>query len=368
MKEVSVILPCRNEEATIGICINKIKQVFEKENIDGEIIVSDSSVDNSARIARELGATVIEHGKKGYGIACLEGLKKAEGKFLIIGDADDTYDFLELPRFLDVLRKGYDIVIGSRLKGKIKKGAMPFSHRYIGNPLLSAILNLFFNAKVSDAHCGLRALRGDALEKLNLRTTGMEFASETIISAVKNKLRIAEVPVSYYCRKGESKLKSFSDGWRHLRFMLMYSPTHLFLIPGFSIFAFGFLILLLLLKKDLIFLGLSMDINSMFLGALLTILGYQIVNIGLYAKVYAIVSGFEKSDKTVDFIAKHMPLERGLFIGLIISVIAFLGFLFFFFSNFRNPRIVLFNLTLLSIGLQTVFSSFFLSTLLVEKE
>jgi len=368
MKELSVILPCQNEEATIGICIKKIKQVFEKENIDGEIIVSDSSKDSSAKIAIDLGADVIEHGKNGYGIACLEGLKKANGKFLVIGDADDTYDFLELPRFLNSLRKGYDFVIGSRMKGDIKKGAMPFSHRYIGNPLLSALLNLFFKTKVSDAHCGFRAFRGDMLEKLNLRTTGMEFASETIINVAKNKLSIKEVPVSYYPRKGKSKLKSFSDGWRHLRFMLMYSPSYLFLAPGIFLFASGFFMLLLLLRSDFIFLKINMTQNHMFLGALLTILGYQIMSIGLYAKVYAIVSGFEKRDKTVDFIAKYMPLERGLVIGLTIFWLAFLSCLFIFFSNFSNIRFILFGLTLLSIGLQTVFSAFFLSILLVEKK
>ncbi len=368
MKELSVILPCQNEEATIGICIKKIKQVFEKENIDGEIIISDSSKDNSVKVARDLGVEVIEHGKNGYGLACLEGLKKAVGKFLIIGDADDTYDFLELPRFLNALRKGYDFVIGSRIKGDIKKGAMPFLHRYIGNPLLSYLLNLFFKTNVSDTHCGFRAFRGDVLEKLDLHTTGMEFASETIINAIKNKLSITEVPISYYPRKGKSKLRSFSDGWRHLRFMLMYSPTYLFLAPGIFLLAVGFFMLLLLLREDFMFLGLNFTINHMFLGALLTILGYQIMSIGLYAKVYAIVSGFEKRDKIVDFIAKHIPLERGLIIGLTIFVVAFLSCLFLFFSNLGNLRFILFGLTLFSIGLQTVFSSFFLSILLVEKK
>ncbi|MAG50616.1 dolichol-P-glucose synthetase [archaeon] len=368
MKELSIILPCQNEEATIGICIKKIKQVFENENINGEVIVSDSSKDNSARIARDLGAEVIEHGKDGYGIACLEGLKKATGKFLVIGDADDTYDFLELPKFLNALRKGYDFVIGSRIKGDIKKGAMPFSHRYIGNPLLSYLLSLFFKTKVSDAHCGFRAFRRDILEKLNLCTAGMEFASETIINVAKNKLSIKEIPISYYPRKGKSKLKSFSDGWRHLRFMLMYSPSYLFLAPGIFLFAIGFLVLLLLLRNDFIFLGLNMAQNHMFLGALFTILGYQIMSIGLYAKVYAIVSGFEKRDKIVDFIAKHIPLERGLIIGLTIFALAFLSCLFIFFSNLGNIRFILFGLTLLSIGLQTIFSAFFLSILLVEKK
>ena len=219
--EVSVVLPCLNEEATIGACIKNIKNVLKKENINGEIIVSDNgSTDNSVKIAKSLNARVINQPLKGYGAACLKGIHEATGEFIIMADSDATYDFLETPALLKPLKKGYDFVIGTRFKGTIKKDAMPWTHRYIGNPLLSGLVNLFFKANLSDAHCGFRAFTKKAFEKMNLKTTGMEFASEMVISASKNKLKICEVPISYNKRKGKSKLKSFSDGWRHLKFII----------------------------------------------------------------------------------------------------------------------------------------------------
>lgn len=223
--EVSVVLPCLNEEATIGECIKNIKNVFKKENINGEIIISDNgSTDKSVKIAKSLNVKVVYQPLKGYGAACLKGIYAARGKFIVMGDSDATYDFLETPTLLKPLKKGYDFVIGTRFKGSIKKGAMPWIHRYIGNPFLSYLVNLFFKANLSDVHCGFRAFTKEAFETMNLRTTGMEFASEMVISAVKNRLKIYEVPISYNKRKGMSKLKSFSDGWRHLKFIIY--PTY----------------------------------------------------------------------------------------------------------------------------------------------
>ena len=373
--EVSVVLPCRNEEKTIGICINKTKEVFKKYNINGEIIVSDSSKDKSPIIAKSLGAKVVKHNKKGYGVALLEGFKEAKGKYIIMADADNTYDLLEIPKFLEQLMKGYDFVLGSRTKGKIKKGAMPFLHRYIGNPLLSFTLNKFFRSNISDANSGFRAFTREALNKMDLKTKGMEFASEMIISALKNNLKIKETPIIYNKRVGKSKIRSFGDGWRHLRFMLLYSPTYLFLFPGILLFALGFIIMTLLLFGPVTLFGFNFDFHFMFLGSLLVLLGYQIINIGLYAKIYAINIGFEKHDKLIDFIAKYISLERGiyigsiiLFLGLVISLAILSYWISYGFPSLNQTRTLLYALTLFIVGIQTIFSSFFLSLLLIERK
>ncbi len=362
---VSVILPCRNEEKTIEKCIKQIKRVFKKENIDGEIIVSDSSSDNSALIAKKHNTVVIKHNEKGYGIAIRKGFEKAKGKYVVIGDADATYDFSELSLLLKKLKSGYDLVIGSRIKGTIKKGAMPWHHRYIGNPGLSFILNLFFSTKVSDTHSGLRVITKDSFEKLELKTTGMEFASEMIIKAAKNGLAISEVPITYYPRIGESKLRSFSDAWRHLRFMLMFSPTYLFFIPGFVLFFLGFLVLTLILFGSFIIRGVNINLYLALFGSFFSILGYQVINLGLYSKIYAIHTGFEKQDKLINYIAEKVPLEKGVLSGFLIVLFSIL--LFLFKPNYDTSTI-LFPLTLTVIGFQTFFSVFFISIMLVEKK
>jgi len=373
--DVSVILPCRNEEKTVGICIRKAQDIFKRYNINGEIIVSDSSRDKSPLIAESLGAKVVKHNKKGYGVALLEGFKEARGKYIVMADADNTYDLLELPNFLNQLDKGYDFVIGSRTRGRIRKGAMPFMHRYIGNPLLSFTMNTFFKSKISDANSGYRAFTREALDKMQLKTTGMEFASEMIVSALKNRLRIKEIPIIYSKRVGKSKISSFSDGWRHLRFMLLYSPTHLFLIPGIILFGIGFLLMTVLLFGPLTLFGFNFDYHFMFLGSLLVLLGYQIISLGLYAKIYAINIGFEKHDKSIDFIAKYINLEKGIFLGSIIAIFGlFISFVIlgywigFRFPSLNQTRTLLYALTLIIVGIQTVFSSFFLSLLLIEKK
>ncbi len=358
--DVSVILPCRNEELTIGKCIQQIKYVFKKNKINGEIIVSDSSTDSSPDIARKHNVKLIKHDKKGYGIAILEGIKKAKGKHIIIGDADATYDFNEIPLLLKELEKN-DLVIGSRLKGNIKSGAMPFLHRYIGNPLLSFILNMFFRTKVSDAHSGFRAIRKNKLKKLDLKTTGMEFASEMIIKAAKNNLIISEVPISYYPRIGESKLNTFSDGWRHLRFMLMFSPTYLFFIPGSLLFMIGLFLLGLMLFGTFFIAGNDVGLYLAVLGSLLSILGYQIINLGLYSRIYATHTGFEKNDKLIDFIADKIPLERGILLGFIVLLIGLFNLRYLRYSN------ILFAITIFIIGIQTIFSVFFISMMVIEK-
>ena len=224
--DVSVVMPCLNEAQTVGVCVQKARRAIKQLGISGEVVVADNgSTDGSPSIAEREGARVVHQPIRGYGAAYQAGINAAQGKFILIGDSDDTYDFGEIYRFLQPLREGYDLVMGSRLKGEIHPGAMPWLHRYIGVPVLTGILNLLFKSGVSDAHCGMRAFTRDAYEKLGLQTTGMEFASEMVIKAAKAGLQMTEVPITYFPRQGKSKLHSFRDGWRHLRFMLQCRPT-----------------------------------------------------------------------------------------------------------------------------------------------
>lgn len=221
--ELSVVLPCLNEEDALGICLGKIKEVFAREDISGEVIVSDNgSTDRSRRIAEEMGSVVVSEEKRGYGSAYLKGLKEAKGRYIIIGDADNTYDFREIPKFLKRLREGCDLVMGSRFKGNIRKGAMSWPRRYIGNPILSSMCRIFFHTRLSDIHCGMRAFTRDAYRRMLLKAPGMEFATEIVVSALKNDLKICEIPIDYYPRAGRSKLKPLPDAWRHVSFMLTH--------------------------------------------------------------------------------------------------------------------------------------------------
>lgn len=374
--EVSVIMPCLNEEKTIGVCIQKAMKALEDVGVQGEVIVVDNaSTDNSANMAKSMGARVVEQPVMGYGSAYLIGLEEAKGKYIIMADADNTYDLQELGKFLDSMRAGYEFCIGSRFKGKILSGAMPWLHRYIGNPILTGILNIFFGAKISDAHCGLRAVTKEAYKKMNLKTLGMEFASEMVIKALKLKLKIKEIPITYHPRQGESKLNSFRDGWRHLRFMLLYSPTYLFLIPGIVMFFPGLIILLVLLPGPLILDKLFFDIHYMVLGSLLAILGFQTINLGLYAKAYALTEHFEENDRTIEWFLRYFNLERGLIIGVLVTLsgLAINGYILIRwiggnFGPLSEVRPGLVALTFMVIGIQVIFSSFFLSILGIKKK
>ncbi len=372
MPTVSVILPCRNEELTIGQCIEQILNTFKENKINGEIIVSDSSTDFSSKIIKKYDVIHLKHDKIGYGIACMEAIKEASGKYIIIGDSDGTYDFSQIPLFLKKLKVGYDLVLGSRIKGDIKKGAMPMLHKYVGNPFLSGVLNIFFKTDISDAHTGFRAIKKDALDNLNLKTTGMEFASEMIIKAANNRMYIEEVPITYYPRIGKSSLKSFSDGWRHLRFMLMFSPTYLFFIPGTILMILGFIISILMLKGTILVNGKDIGLFISAIGSLLSILGYQIINLGLYSKIYAIHTGFVKEDRLIDFIAKRFPLEKGILLSFAIISGGVLGLFLLIFKFMKKELLVyssiFFWLTLFIIGLSSLFSVFFISMMLVEKK
>ena len=369
--EVSVIIPSLNEERTIGVCIEKVKKVFDDHNIKGEIIVSDNSTDRTPEIARALGAKVVTPDKRGYGYAYLYAFKHARGKYIVIGDADNTYDFLEIPKLLEPLRKGEaDFVIGSRFKGKILPGAMPWLHKYIGNPLLTWFLNFFFKAGVSDAHSGFRAFTREALQKLKLRCHGMEFASEMIIEAVRRELRIKEVPIIYYPREGESKLSSFSDGWRHLKFMLLYSPKHLFVYPGMILFLFGFVLVLLISAGLSKFGNISLGVHSMIASSLIAISGYQLLLLGLAGIVYAHKADITSENGIVNALLNKLTLEKGATIGFAIFLIGFVYAAYLVWnwisSGFGNLPLLkqdILAFTLLVVGLQTIFHSFFLSLL-----
>ncbi len=383
--EVSVVMPCLNEEATIAFCIEKAQRALKGLGIRGEVIVADNgSTDNSVPIAQALGARVVHQPIRGYGAAYLAGIAAAQGKLIVIGDSDDTYDFSEMERFLQPLREGYELVMGSRFKGEIKPGAMPKLHRYIGNPILTGILNLLFRAGVSDAHCGMRAFTRDAYEKLNLQTTGMEFASEMVIKAAKAKLKMTEVPITYSPRQGESKLSSFRDGWRHLRFMLMLSPTYLFLVPGALFFLIGLGGTVALLPGPLqigghvpilgIPLRATYDVHVMTLTSLLALLGTQVILLGLYARTYAMVSGLEKQDKLIAFLFRHFSLEKGLLFGASAFAFGFIvdGWIAYQWVQsgmgaLNEVRTALFALLLMALGVSFIFSSFFLSILGIRK-
>jgi len=374
--EVSVVLPCLNEEEGIASCIKKIKDVFSKENLKGEIIVADNgSTDNSVEIAKNLGAKVVLQPVRGYGAAYLKGIKQARGKYIIIGDADDTYDFYEIPKFIQLLKEGYDLVMGSRFKGKIFKKAMPFSHRFIGNPIITWVFKKLFGTQLSDVLCGMRAFTKSAFEKMNLKCLGMEFGIEMILSALQKNMKIAEIPINYYPRKGKSKLRPFRDAWRYFRFMFLFSPTQLYIFPGIFFTLLGLIILFILVRGPFLFLGHKWDIHMMVLGSLISLLGFQVLNLGIYAKLFGVREGYLSHDRFTLFLMRKFKVEFGIFLGSLFFIIGFLINLFIFLEWWKNlfgplyrVREAILALTLMVLGLQMIFSSFFISFLIMEND
>ncbi|MFH1791068.1 MAG: glycosyltransferase family 2 protein [Candidatus Omnitrophota bacterium] len=373
--EVSVVMPCLNEEKTLGACVKKAMDSFKRLGINGEVVIADNgSTDGSVRIAESLGARVVHENLKGYGHALMRGIKEAGGKYIIMGDADESYDFSEIDGFVKKLREGYDIVMGTRLKGKIEKGAMSALHR-IGNPIMTGILNLFFRTGISDAHCGLRAFTKDAYKRLNLKLGGMEFASEFVVKAAKRKLKITEIPIVLH-KDGRGRrphLRTFRDGWRHLRFLLIYCPTVLYLIPGFAMVCVGFFILTRGLFIPFKVANMTLDYHFNFVGSILAIIGFQIILFGLFARSFAYVRGFDKHDRFIVRYIRNFSLERSLIIGL--SAIG-LGMVFFVtilvkwihagFGPLFEVRKGIAGITLLAIGFLYVFFSFLFSMLFME--
>ncbi|UGS38758.1 glycosyltransferase family 2 protein [Capillimicrobium parvum] len=365
---VSVVIPCLNEAENIEECVRRARAAMDGANIPGEVVVADNdSSDGSAELAAAAGARVVHEPRRGYGSAYLAGFGAARGEYIVMGDADLTYDFNEIPRFVAELDQGAQLVMGDRM-GNIHPGAMPWLHRYVGNPVLTGILNLFFRTGVSDAHCGMRGFRRDILPILDLRTTGMEFASEMVIRASKEKLDIREFPIEYHPRGGESKLSSFRDGWRHLRFLLVHSPTHLFVIPGTVLLLLGALIMGIVLSEVSI-LGRVWGIHAELAGAMMVIGGTQIVGLGLAAHAYGSYFMGER-DPWFDRMRARFRLEHGLmlggvllFAGLIMCVVIFIAWAHRGFADLGNGGAAVLATTLVILGMQVFFTSFLLSIL-----
>jgi glycosyltransferase involved in cell wall biosynthesis len=378
--ELTILMPCLNEEATIGKCISKGLHFLKTHNITGEILIADNgSDDGSIRIAENLGARVVHVKAKGYGNALSEGIKTASGKYVIMGDSDDSYDFTNLMPFVEKLREGYQLVMGNRFKGGIQKGAMPFLHRYLGNPVLSFIGRIFFQIGIRDFHCGLRGFDRESILKIQLNTTGMEFASEMVVKSALNQLRIVEVPttLSKDGREHPPHLNTWRDGWRHLRFLLIYSPRWLFLYPGIFFMLIGIVLSSMLVYKTLVIGSIRLDIHTLVYSSSTIIIGFQFISFFIFTKAYAINSGLLPGGKNFNTLFKYFVLERGLIAG----VIVFLAGLILTISAFTiwgkgsfgplDPvkvlRLVVPGSTLLIMGVQIILNSFFLSILSLKK-
>ena len=369
--DVSVILPSLDEERTIGECITKIQKVFHDNAITGEIIVADSSSDQTGTIAKSLGARVIRPKKSGYGNAYLTAFNQARGRYIVMGDADNTYDFLEIPKLLTPLNNGADLVIGSRFKGTIHKGSMDGLHRYIGNPVLTLMLNFIFHTHYSDTHSGFRAITREALDRLPLSTGGMEFASEMLVMASKERLRIEEVPISYYPRLTPSKLHSFADGWRHIRFVLLMKPLPFIAVPGFLFFVIGILLMA--------FFSVNGDIESshlhtFILGAILVIGGIQVVLSGFLMKTYSVIHGYEKKQGFIEFLMKYHSLEiflvlgfLSIFAGILLGFNIFLHWVLTDFGLLSEISTAIFSLVLIVSGIQIFLFAVFQSMMLLNE-
>ncbi len=365
---VSVVIPCLNEAENIEPCVTAALAALARMGVPGEVVVADNdSEDDSARLAEQAGARVVIERRRGYGSAYLAGFAASKGRYIVMADADLTYDFNDIPRFVSALEEGAEMVIGDRMDN-IQPGAMPWLHRYVGNPILTGLLNLFFRTGVKDAHCGMRAVRREVLPRLDLRTTGMEFASEMVIRASKEHLRIAELPIEYHPRGGESKLSSFRDGWRHLRFLLVHSPNHLFIVPGAALAGVGTLIVVLV-GAGLSFFGRAWGLHTLIGGALLMIVGTQVLALGLCAHAYGTYFMGEK-DPWFDQMRARFRLEHGLLLGGVFSLLGIVmggiivgTWVSHGLGSLADERLAVIAASLIIVGIQIFFSSFLLSIL-----
>ncbi len=374
--ELSIVLPCLNEAETVGTCIEKAHRSLIENKIVGEIIVADNgSTDGSQAIAAHSGARVISVDSKGYGSALLGGITYARGKYIIMGDADDSYDFTNLAPFIEKLRAGYELVIGNRFKGGIKAGAMPPLHKYLGNPVLTGIGRLLFRSPCGDFHCGLRGFRKDAIMQLNLRTTGMEFASEMVVKATLHDLKIAEVPtmLSPDGRTRPPHLRSWRDGWRHLRFLLLYSPRWLFLYPGALLMLLGLAAGGWLLPGPRSIGNVTFDVHTLLYAASAVVIGFQAINFAVFTKIFAISEGLLPDDPRLNKTFRYVTLEVGLIVGgtlLLAGLASSIYTLSFWEARSFGPldpsrtlRLIIPAGTALTLGCQIILSSFFLSIL-----
>lgn len=380
--ELSIVMPCLNEEEALPHCLVKAFSFLERNKLHGEVLVVDNgSTDNSAGIALKHNAILIKENNKGYGSAIMAGIKSARGKYIIIGDADDSYDFSDIMKLLELLRQGSDLVIGNRFKGGIKKNAMPFLHRYVGNPLLSFFGRVFFRIQIKDFHCGLRGLKKEAYERLDLKTTGMEFASEMIVKAALNKFIISETPVCLYPdkRNRHSHLKTWHDGWRHLRFLLLYSPRWLFFIPGCLLMLIG-LVGTVLLALGPVYIGdKKLDVHTLVYSAGFILLGFQLISFYFFSRIYAAVHGlWPVQEKVLQRFNHIFRLEKGILTGIVLIAGGILlmvkSFLYWRNTHYGNidPVVVLRwvvpSVVLLILGVQLIVSFFYIGFLTIKSK
>jgi glycosyltransferase involved in cell wall biosynthesis len=374
--EVSIVMPCLNEEESLGACIKMAHEGLEGAGATGEIVIADNgSTDGSQEIARSLGARVVDVPVKGYGAALMGGFEAARGRFIVMGDADGSYDFSSLQPFLERLRAGDELVMGNRFAGGIADGAMPFLNRYLGNPVLSFTGRLLFPSSIRDFHCGLRAFRVEILPKLDLQSPGMEFASEMVVKATLQKLKISEVPttLSPDLRSRPPHLRPWRDGWRHLRFLFLLSPRWLFFYPGLALMLIGAAATIALLPGTLEVFGVGFDVHTMVYASAMTVVGYQAILFAVFARVYAMTEGFLPAQHSLERWLGRLNLEVGLLVGaaltlggvvLAIVALGIWGGGGFNELDYRDTlRIVIPSATMLMLGVQTILGSLFLSIL-----
>jgi glycosyltransferase involved in cell wall biosynthesis len=380
--ELTILMPCLNEAATIEACISKAKKWVLENNVDAEILIADNgSTDGSEKIAATAGARVVHVPERGYGAALIFGILNAKGKYVIMGDSDDTYDFSSLSPFLDKLREGNDLVVGNRFKGGVEKGAMPFLHKYLGNPVLSFVGRLFFKTPIGDFHCGLRGFHQNIVSRLNLQTLGMEFASEMIVKASLFGLKIAEVPttLSVTVKTRNAHLRTWRDGWRHLRFLLMHSPKWLFYVPGLFLLFTGLILTLLTVFSPFeVVEGVYFDTNTLIYSGVFINIGFSCIAFGMFTITYAAEEGFLPKNKMTGWLEEFFTLETGLLFGLFIFLCGAGGAVYSFYSWQQTRfgdliyketlRIVVPSATLIFLGTQILFSSFFLGILKIRKK
>lgn len=377
--ELSVVLPCLNEAETLATCIRKASAFLADHKVDGEVIVADNgSTDSSREIAAAEGARVIPVTERGYGAALMGGFRAARGRYIIMADADDSYDLRGLLPFLERLRAGFELVMGNRFRGGIKPGAMPPLHRYLGNPVLSGIGRLFFRTPAKDFHCGIRGFHKDAIERLDLHTTGMEFASEMVVKASLNGLKVTEVPttLSPDGRSRPPHLRSWRDGWRHLRFLLIYSPRWLFLYPGTLLLLAGFLAMSILMTGPKTVQGVTFDVHTMLYAATAFLVGLQAVSLAIFSRTYGVHARLLPATYAITSFLRVATLERGLCIGGLLALLGIAGSIGAFLTWGQSAfgplipssmmRLVIPSLTALAAGFQLMFASFFLGVLGVK--
>jgi hypothetical protein len=375
--EVSAVMPCLNEEETLEICISKALACFRRLGVAGQVVVADNgSTDHSVEIARRLGAKVVHEHRRGYGAALMAGIEAADGDVVVMGDADDSYDWSAMGPLIEKVREGYDLVMGNRFRGGIAPGAMPALHRYFGNPVLSFLARVVCGAPVGDFHCGMRAFTKKAYGEMDLSTPGMEFASEMVMNAARNRLRIAEIPVTLHPdkRSRPPHLRSFRDGWRHLRFLMTYAPTHLFLIPGGLALVCGLALQALLASGPTTLFGMPVGIHFLALGGLLTLAGYNVLNLGMLGKVIVAQKHPRMASRTLAWLRRWFRLEWALLVGGLLALGGFITdalILYRWLHQIGEPMQQTVHLAFVAsaaivLGLNVVFSAFLVNLVISE--